>query len=146
MTGIVVLIFRVLLVVALYLFLGAVVFSLWRQLSGNVQVGTSSIIPALTLEPREFKSPSRIFKNQKSITIGRNDGNDLHFEDIELSNRHALLRYHHNQWWIEDIHSTNGTFINGERIKDPTVLFCDDILRCGVKEWKILIENQEKAR
>jgi pSer/pThr/pTyr-binding forkhead associated (FHA) protein len=146
MTGIIVLIFRVLLMVALYLFLGVVLFSLWRQLSGGVQVGTAVIIPTLTLEPREFNSPSRIFKNQKAITIGRNDGNDVHFEDIELSNHHAMLRYHQNQWWIEDVHSTNGTFINGEKIKDPTVLFTDDILRCGVKEWKILIESKEKAR
>ncbi len=146
MTGIVVLIFRVLLVVALYLFLGMVLISLWRQMSGKAQVGTSVIIPAITLEPREFNFPSRTFKNQKVITIGRNDGNDIHFKDIELSNHHAMLYFHQNQWWIEDIHSTNGTFINGEKLKDPTVLFSDDILRCGVKEWKIMIGNQEKAR
>jgi hypothetical protein len=146
MTGIVVLIFRLVLVVALYLFLGVVLFSLWRQLSGKVPVGTSVHIPTLTLEPREFNSPSRVFKNQKAITIGRNDGNDIHFEDIELSNHHAMLRYHHNQWWAEDIHSTNGTFINGEKIMDPTVLFSEDVLRCGVKEWKIMIESQEKTR
>ena len=146
MTGIVVLIFRVLLVVALYLFLGMVLISLWRQMSGKAQVGTSVIIPTITLEPREFNSSSRTFKNQKVITIGRNDGNDIHFKDIELSNHHAMFYFHQNQWWIEDIHSTNGTFINGEKLKDPTVLFSDDILRCGVKEWKIMIGNQEKAR
>jgi pSer/pThr/pTyr-binding forkhead associated (FHA) protein len=57
-----------------------------------------------------------------------------------------MLRYHHNQWWAEDIHSTNGTFINREKIMDPTVLFSEDVLRCGVKEWKIMIESQEKTR
>jgi len=115
-------------------------------MSGKAQVGTSVIIPTITLEPREFNSSSRTFKNQKVITIGRNDGNDIHFKDIELSNHHAMFYFHQNQWWIEDIHSTNGTFINGEKLKDPTVLFSDDILRCGVKEWKIMIGNQEKAR
>jgi pSer/pThr/pTyr-binding forkhead associated (FHA) protein len=147
MTGLVVLIFRIILVAALYLFLGVALFSLWRQLSDKTQVGSATLnIPTITLEPREFNSPSRAFKNQKAITIGRNDGNDIHFEDIELSNHHAMLRYHHKQWWIEDIHSTNGTFINGDKIKDPTVLFTDDILRCGLKEWKVMIESQEKAR
>ena len=146
MIGIVVLIFRVLLVVALYLFLGVVLFSLWRQLSGKAPVTTTIHIPTLTLEPREFNSTSREFKNQPAITIGRNDGNDIHFEDKELSNHHAMFRYHHNQWWIEDVNSTNGTFLNGEKIKEPTVLFSEDVLRCGVKEWKIMIESQVKAR
>jgi pSer/pThr/pTyr-binding forkhead associated (FHA) protein len=147
MTGFVVLIFRVILVVALYLFLGIALFSLWRQLSGKGQVGHTALnIPTITLEPREFNSPAKVFKNQKTVTIGRNDGNDIHFDDIQLSNHHAMLHYHHKQWWIEDIHSTNGIFINGEKIKDPTVLFTDDILKCGVKEWKIMIESQEKVR
>ena len=146
MTGIIVLIFRVLLVVVLYLFLGVVIFSLWKQLSVKVPVRMAVSVPTLILDPRDFNSPTRTFKNQKVITIGRNDGNDVHFDDIELSNHHAILRYHRDQWWIEDIHSTNGTFLNGEMIKNPTVLFSDDILRCGVKEWKMIIENQEKTR
>ena len=146
MIGIVVLIFRVLLVVALYLFLGVVLFSLWKQLMGSVQRSNPSEIPHLSLEPKGFDGHSRIFEKQSVISIGRNQRNDIHFEDAELSNHHAEIRYHHNQWWVEDSHSTNGTFINGEKIKDPIVLVSEDILRCGFREWKIIIETKGKAR
>jgi len=146
MTGIIVLIFRVLLIAVLYLFLGVVIISLWKQLSVKIPGRTAESISTLTLDPMEFNSPSKIFKNRKIITIGRNSGNDICFDDIELSNHHAMFRYHHNQWWIEDVHSTNGTFLNGEMIKNPTVLFSDDIIRCGIKEWKINIESRTKTR
>jgi pSer/pThr/pTyr-binding forkhead associated (FHA) protein len=44
---------------------------------------------------------------------------------------HARLSYQNNQWWIEDLNSTNGSFLNNERIDTSTVIVDGDILQCG---------------
>jgi pSer/pThr/pTyr-binding forkhead associated (FHA) protein len=146
MTGIVVLIFRILLVVALYLFLGLALFRLWRLLSEKTQKPIQNNIPEITLESLEFNSETREFRNRMVIAIGRDKENDIKYNDSKLSNHHAFIRFHHNQWWVEDAHSTNGTFINGEKIKEPIVLFSEDVLKCGTRDWKILIKEREKVR
>ncbi|MBK6645972.1 MAG: FHA domain-containing protein [Anaerolineales bacterium] len=48
-----------------------------------------------------------------------------------VSARHAHLIYHHNQWWIEDLASTNGTKLNDTPVSIPTVITSGDELQCG---------------
>jgi hypothetical protein len=50
------------------------------------------------------------------VAIGRQDG-DLVVEDPEVSRRHAVLRRSGGSVVVEDLDSTNGTFVNGERIR-----------------------------
>ena len=59
-----------------------------------------------------------------------------------ISARHAHLTYHHNQWWLEDLASTNGTLLNDIRITTPTVITSGDELQCGATRLFIsLSEN-----
>lgn len=52
-----------------------------------------------------------VTNNLWSITIGRRDENDLVLKnDTFVSRHHAKLHYQSNQWWLEDMSSTNGTF------------------------------------
>ncbi len=55
------------------------------------------------------------------IVIGRED-TDLAIDDDELSRRHAVVRPHANRIQVEDLGSTNGTFVDGNRIAEPTLL------------------------
>jgi hypothetical protein len=67
----------------------------------------------------------------KEITLGRED-TDLVFEDDgEVSRRHAVLRAAGGRVEIEDLGSTNGTFVNDNRITGPTVLSSGDKVRVG---------------
>ncbi len=51
------------------------------------------------------------------ITIGRLDENDLVFsQDVTVSRRHAVLERFDNGWRIRDLHSSNGTFVNGIKV------------------------------
>jgi pSer/pThr/pTyr-binding forkhead associated (FHA) protein len=66
------------------------------------------------------------------------------FGDDTVSARHARLSYHHNQWWVEDLQSRNGTYLNDERVSVPTVIVSGDELRYG--QVATLIEIDEKSR
>jgi len=57
----------------------------------------------------------------EEIVIGRGD-TDLAIDDEEMSGRHAVVRRHANRLQVEDLGSTNGTFVDGARIAEPTLL------------------------
>jgi hypothetical protein len=64
------------------------------------------------------------------MAIGRQDG-DLVLEDPEVSRRHAVLRRSGGSVIVEDLDSTNGTFVNGERIQGPISVGAGDQVRVG---------------
>ena len=64
------------------------------------------------------------------IAIGRQDA-DLVLEDPEVSRRHAMLRLSGESVVVEDLDSTNGTFVNGERIRGPITVGAGDKVRVG---------------
>ena len=63
-------------------------------------------------------------------TIGR-EGCEIIFPDPEVSRRHALVRLLDSELAIEDLASTNGTWINGQRITGIQALSLGDTLQCG---------------
>jgi pSer/pThr/pTyr-binding forkhead associated (FHA) protein len=63
--------------------------------------------------------------------IGRGPGNDIVIDDAEMSTCHARIRLADGECWIEDQHSTNGTFVNGLRIHAATCLSQGDLLKLG---------------
>jgi len=65
-----------------------------------------------------------------AVAIGRQDG-DLVLEDPEVSRRHAVLRREGESIVVEDLDSTNGTFVNGERIRSPIPIRPGDLVRVG---------------
>jgi pSer/pThr/pTyr-binding forkhead associated (FHA) protein len=64
------------------------------------------------------------------VAIGR-QGTDLVVEDPEVSRRHAVLRRSDGSVVVEDLDSTNGTFVNGERIRSPIAVAPGDQIRVG---------------
>jgi pSer/pThr/pTyr-binding forkhead associated (FHA) protein len=68
---------------------------------------------------------------QPEITLGRDPVCDIPVADETVSARHARLVYHHNQWWVEDVNSTNGTRLNQVRITTPTVITSADVIELG---------------
>jgi hypothetical protein len=69
-------------------------------------------------------------------TLGR-EGCDVNLMDPEVSRRHAAIRDSGGSLAIEDLGSTNGTFVNGERITVVTVLREGDSVRLGNTVWSI---------
>lgn len=64
------------------------------------------------------------------LTVGRGLNNDIILEDTRVSRHHAQLRYKARRFWVTDLNSTNGTYINGERISEAD-LRNGDVLSLG---------------
>ncbi len=65
------------------------------------------------------------------IVIGRSPSSTLVLEDEYASSQHARLTPADGHWWIEDLGSRNGTFVDDERLTTPRELNVGDIVRIG---------------
>jgi len=54
--------------------------------------------------------------DKAEITIGRNPTNDIHIDNLGVSKQHAKIIRQDGAYLIEDLNSTNGTFINDKRV------------------------------
>ncbi len=65
------------------------------------------------------------------IVIGRSPASTLVLEDEYASSRHARLQPSEQGWWIEDLGSRNGTYVDDERLTEPRLLTLGDVVRIG---------------
>ena len=65
------------------------------------------------------------------LTIGRKADNDIRLEDTTVSTHHAKLQALPDGIYIEDTDSTNGTYVNGERVTSRLRLFDGDVVVIG---------------
>lgn len=82
------------------------------------------------------------------VILGRGQNSDLRINNITVSTRHARIYTYLTVSYIEDLDSTNGTFVNEKRI-DKHVLHPGDVIRLG--EFEMLLElrsteEQQKKR
>jgi pSer/pThr/pTyr-binding forkhead associated (FHA) protein len=67
-----------------------------------------------------------------ALTVGRSDDNDLALDGDEFaSSRHARFEPRRDGVWVEDMGSTNGTFVNGIRLAGGRRLAPGDLVRIG---------------
>lgn len=70
-----------------------------------------------------------LIKNR--LVIGSEEGSDILVRDASVSRRHAILSYRFGRHTIADLGSTNGSFVNNQRVTQPTELRAGDELRLG---------------
>lgn len=146
MSGILLLILRLVLVILLYSFLSWALLVLWRDLRRQSAGLDEKIIPQLGLYPQAATAgPPRTF-SVAEITVGRDPGSDLSLDDRTISSRHAHLIFRQDQWWVEDLGSTNGTFLNDHRIETPTVIAHGDRLQFGQNEFLVTIDLLQSTK
>ena len=133
MIGEVLLALRLFLAASLFVFLGWVVWVFWRELQTNIEIISSRRHPPLALIVETLDTEAKqIFTSEDSeITIGRDPACELCLEDDNISAHHARFSFHHSQWWLEDLRSTNGTLLNDEPLNTATVVILGDVIVCG---------------
>jgi pSer/pThr/pTyr-binding forkhead associated (FHA) protein len=144
MSGVVLLILRFVLALALYAFVGWALLVVWRDLRHQQKTWTTRHITPLSLRIH-LDDTSRIQQFLSAeITIGRDPDCECVIDSKTVSARHARLSFHQSQWWLEDLGSTNGTLLNQEPVGERAVLALGDQLQCGeailtVEEYKAIV-------
>ena len=81
---------------------------------------------------RQGPVPGKVFDLAKDVlTIGRDMSNDVVINDAEVSRNHGRLTSQSGGYLIEDLASTNGTFVNGQRLIGPKLLNPGDVVGLG---------------
>jgi predicted component of type VI protein secretion system len=91
----------------------------------------------ITVNKENFKIDERELE-QGSLSVGRNKDNALQIDDPAVSNHHAQIVTVFDSSYVEDLGSTNGTFVNGKKIKSHT-LHNGDVLTIG--HYQILFQS-----
>ena len=77
------------------------------------------------------RTGQQIKLDRRELTIGRSDDSDLVVDDEYASTHHAKLVLINNDWLIQDLNSTNGTYLDGGRVGTPAVVKLNTSVRVG---------------
>ena len=67
----------------------------------------------------------------EQLILGRDPSNSVAINDAEISRKHSRLTFQGGKYVLEDLGSTNGTFVNGQRLAGPVVLKPGDVISLG---------------
>jgi hypothetical protein len=80
--------------------------------------------------------PPGLILSHSVVRIGRSpEGNDIVVDDAPVSTHHAEIRWQEGKHVIQDLNSTNGTFVDGRRLAEPCQLYGGDHIVMGNTEW-----------
>ena len=128
---------RLLVLLALYAFLFMVVRVLLRDLRaasrGPTELGRLVVLAAPHGEP----PAGTTFPLDALTTLGRDVNNAIVIDDPFASAEHAVLTFRGRAWYVEDLESTNGTFVNGVPVERVAPLGFGDELQVGEVRFRL---------
>ena len=98
----------------------------------------SALAKLVWKDPHTQKSTEFVLTEGANATIGRSANNDIQIPEQHISRQHALIQYRDGVFLINDLDSSNGTFVNDEPVDQPFPLFAGDNIRLYVQEMRFL--------
>lgn len=81
----------------------------------------------LFVVPHGPKAGARYALDADLVTLGRHPESDIFLDDITVSRRHAEVRREGARYWVRDVGSLNGTYVNRERADDQELEDGDEL-------------------
>lgn len=141
MSAILVFALRIILVLLSYTFMGWMIYTIFTDLKIDSSQKTKQTIPPIILETQIEDEKSKRRFQQLEIILGRDPSVDFPLNNETISLRHCKISHHNKQWWVEDLESTNGTYLNDEPVKTETIITNGDQLRLGKVEIIVSINQ-----
>jgi len=107
-----------------------------KDLKRTMVAGGGSV-PTLMVTAGNFAQNFTLDRSQ--FSLGRANGNDIVIPDSTVSGKHATITQEDGNFYITDIGSTNGTFINNTRIQGKHIIKFGDNIRMGAAQLKFVI-------
>ncbi len=127
-------ILRLAFLALLYVFLAAVVRVLLRDLRAAAREPTSALGRLVVIGSSGEPGVGTVFPADAVTTIGRDVNSTIVLDDIFVSGEHAVLTFRGRGWFLEDLGSTNGTYLNGEPVTGAAAAsFGDEVTIGGVR-------------
>jgi hypothetical protein len=123
---------RILFLLLLYLFLFGIARALLRDLRAaarepTLELGRLVVVASPGGEP----APGSTLPLDAITTLGRDVNNAVVVDDEFVSTEHAVLTFRGRTWYVEDLNSTNGTFVNGSPVDGVAPLGYGDEIQLG---------------
>lgn len=129
---------RLLFLLLLYLFLARVIRALLRDLRAAAREPADRPGRLVVLEsPSGEPAVGRSFGLDVITPLGRDVNNAIVIDDPFASAEHAVLTYRGRSWYLEDLGSTNGSFINGQPIDGVAALGYGDEVQVGQVRFRL---------
>jgi pSer/pThr/pTyr-binding forkhead associated (FHA) protein len=131
------------LLLLMLLFFFRVLRAVWVQVNPPALAPVTNAGPASPEPAKRPKNPMRLrivdpealrgqaFELTDEVTVGRSAGCGVHLLDTSVSQLHARLFRQSNTLWIEDLGSTNGTWVNRTKVSAPVALKRGDRVTVG---------------
>ena len=85
-----------------------------------------------TLTVLQGPDKGRIFRTLNEATVLGREADQIPLSDRSVSRRHAELKPENGSWWVSDLKSANGTFVNDMRVREPVRLKHGDQIKLGM--------------
>jgi hypothetical protein len=160
-----ILVLRIAFIFLIYFFLFLVVRVIYRELSASARQRRVAPPPAPVAYPEEGMTgiqesvrrpgaalgrlvvteignattvrPGAVFELGPITPIGRRPNNAIRLDDDFVSGEHALLAWRDGRWYLSDVASTNGTFLNNEQVLQPRPLNWGDLIGIGRVRFRL---------
>ena len=140
--GVLLLLLRIAVVFLLYFFLWQVLRVVRRDLQGGAAPAQAVASPygqlVVTAAGQTGVPVGKVFPLSPVTLIGRSTEVEVSLNDSFLSAEHARLEQRGGVWTLEDLNSTNGTYLNGFEVRAGTELHDGDTVRVGRVELKLV--------
>lgn len=137
-----VLILRVVFIFLLYFFVFQVVRVMTRELRAVAAVGQAApdLRGALLVDDpgdSQLQRGDRFLLDPVTV-IGRNRRANIYVDSAFVSGEHTQVSWEQGAWWVTDLHSTNGTFVNSRQVSVPTRLKTGDRIDIGGVRFQLV--------
>lgn len=129
---------RFVLLFMIFFFLYKIIKVMYNDLKGGSENRLSAGIEVINVQGESSIPIGAVFPLHPVTNIGRMSDNDIILDSRYVSSYHARVYLKNNTFIIKDMKSTNGTYLNGNRIDKPATIKADDTIGIGGIIFKVI--------
>ncbi|MDA8236628.1 MAG: FHA domain-containing protein [Chloroflexi bacterium] len=115
----------------LWLALGLMARALLRDVRTAARAPAAALGRLIVVASGGQPAPGTVYALDAITTLGRDLGSSVVLDDPYASQHHAVLTFRGRAWYVEDLESTNGTWVNGARVAAVAALGFGDEVQIG---------------
>ncbi|MBS4537249.1 FHA domain-containing protein [Clostridium sp. D2Q-11] len=136
-------IFRYIFILLIYLFMFGIIRLIFLDIKGikNKEVRGDTYLKLINRKDSLPFKVDEFYSLVSDVSIGRSRNNKIIIKDPYISKQHAQIIKNRDEYYLEDLSSANGTYVNGEQITNAVKLMNGDTIQVGRVNFLFVIEQ-----